>query len=63
MKYSSFQAVCPFEIGDKIVLANGENKTITDIMTMHFVRDGKVQFAYELDNSDKYVTGKNKGRR
>ena len=65
MKSVYFNARCPFEIGDKVILnENGsvdiENiRTITDIAAIHKVRSGSVSFAYELDNSGRYITFRN----
>ena len=64
MKTVYFNAQCPFEIGDKVILnKNGDVdmdniRTITDIAAIHKVRSGSVVFAYELDNSGQYVTFK-----
>lgn len=64
MKTTYFNAQCPFEIGDKVILnKNGDVdmdniRTITDIAAIHKVRSGSVVFAYELDNSGQYVTFK-----
>ncbi len=60
MQYAAFNAYCPFEIGDKVVLNNGKidiakHHTITDIMMIFKQRSGDVCFRYELDNSGKYT--------
>jgi len=56
MKYSYFNARCPFEIGDKVLDQNsGRVYEITDIMCIHRVRAGTVTFRYELNNSGRYV--------
>lgn len=55
MKLAAFNAVCPFEIEDKIRDAGtGETKTITDIACIHYVKKGEVVFSYEFDNSGDY---------
>lgn len=60
MKYAEFKAVCPYEIGDKIKVIQeergGEIHTITDIVCMHYLKTGAVQFLFELDNSGKLVS-------
>ena len=64
MKTTYFNAQCPFEIGDKVILnKNGDVDmnnihTITDIAAIHKVRSSSIVFAYELDNSGQYVTFK-----
>jgi hypothetical protein len=56
MQISAFNAKSPFEIGDRIQLArDGSIKTITDIAVTHFVKSGRIEFGYELDNSGEYV--------
>lgn len=67
MKLAAFNAVCPFEIGDKIGLRKNAcavggrtldvivERTITDIVCMHSVKDGTVKFLYELDNDGRLV--------
>lgn len=66
MKLAAFNAVCPYEIGDKVVIleAAGKNDngvmyiqrggTITDIACTHYIKSGKVVFTYELNGSGKY---------
>jgi hypothetical protein len=67
MKLAAFNAVCPFEIGDKIGMRKNAcavsgrtldvivERTITDIVCMHSAKAGTVKFLYELDNSGKLV--------
>ena len=69
MKTAIFNAVCPFEIGDKIRVTNiigtgsplaglelrEEVRTITDIACIHYLRSGNVEFRYELDHSGYYA--------
>lgn len=73
MKFTAFNATCPFEIGDKIKTRKlvredmaarahlspatvvEEVHTITDIVCMNYVRSGKTEFLYELDDSGKLV--------
>lgn len=67
MKMAAFNAVCPYEIGDKVKvlkqvqvtpLAKGyviEIATITDIACTHYIKAGKIEFKYELDNSGEYI--------
>ena len=64
MKLAAFNAVCPFEIGDKIGMRKNAcavggrtldvivERTITDIVCMHSVT---VKFLYELDNDGRLV--------
>jgi len=67
MQVAAFNAVCPFEIGDKVYVlgqrmaswpgelpTNEKAKTITDIATVHFLKNGGIEFLYEFDNSGKY---------
>lgn len=57
MKTAAFNAVCPVEIGDKVRDGNtGRVRTITDIACTHYLKAGKVEFYYELDNSGQYIT-------
>lgn len=53
MKKAGFAAVSPFEIGDRIQ-CGGKQTVITDILTIHSFKTGRVSFQYEFDNSGKY---------
>lgn len=68
MKFAAFNATCPYEIGDKIVIRHidpvcaipsiatrDEVRTITDISCTHYLKTGKIEFRYELDNSGEYI--------
>lgn len=67
MQMAAFNAVCPYEIGDKIKVAIPAERTadgqmfsvgvatITDIACTHYVKKGKIVFTYELDNSGHYA--------
>lgn len=56
MKMTMFNASCPFEIGDKVRDSGaGKMRTITDIVCLHYVRNGQVEFLFELDNSGDFV--------
>lgn len=67
MESKFFKAFCPFEIGDQIKtrhimvgkngLMKGEEQlqTITDIACVHYLRNEKVAFFYELDGSGKFT--------
>lgn len=69
MKMAAFNAVCPYEIGDKIkvaIPAQTEKKadgqlfsvgvaTITDIACTHYIKSGKIVFTYELNNNGQYA--------
>lgn len=66
MKLAAFNAVCPYEIGDRVVILEvaGKNENgvmytqregiITDIACTHYIKSGKVVFTYELNGSGKY---------
>ena len=66
MKLAAFNAVCPYEIGDRVVILEvaGKNENgvmytqregvITDIACTHYIKSGKVIFTYELNGSGKY---------
>lgn len=76
MKMTAFNAVCPLEIGDKIIKVPGnpvavyvrptpqpravimqqgaKTHVITDIAAVHYIRDRKIVFTYELDRSGRY---------
>lgn len=54
MQLVKFNARCPFELGDKI--PDGDKvRIITDIVCLHYLRNKRVEFMYELDNSGKLV--------
>jgi hypothetical protein len=55
MKFAAYQAFCKFEIGDKVQSTEGKIMTITDIVCIHYIRNGKVEFRFEFDNNGKYV--------
>ena len=56
MKMRAFNATCPFEIGDKIRdVATGAQSTITDIVCVHYIKNGQINFLFELDNSGHFV--------
>ena len=54
-KFAAFNARCPIELGDKIRDEAGREHTITDIVALHSMKEMKVRFVYELDNSGKLV--------
>ncbi|MDD3488782.1 MAG: hypothetical protein PHR62_02720 [Paludibacter sp.] len=67
MQKAVFLARCPYEIGDKLEIAMIEGMaiigyprslgtalmTITDIITQHSLKSGRVTFIYELDGKKK----------
>ena len=67
MQMAAFNAVCPYEIGDKVKVAipaqsredgkmfSIEVATITDIACTHYVKKRKIVFTYELNNSGHYA--------
>lgn len=56
MQYAAFSARCPFEIGDKVQDGRtGAVHTITDIACIHYLKAGRVEFRYELNNSGQYI--------
>jgi hypothetical protein len=67
MKTAAFNAVCPYEIGDKVKVLKvvkplpfrtdyiEGTSSITDIACTHFIKTGKILFTYELDGSGEYV--------
>ena len=55
VKFAAFNARCPYELGDKIRDTEGKEHTITDIVALHSMKEMKVRFVYELDNSGKLV--------
>lgn len=56
MVTAHFNAYCPFEIGDKFLdQSSGRVYTITDIMCIHRVKTGTVNFRYELNDSGCFV--------
>lgn len=60
MKHAVFNAYCPFEIGDKVIIGEtGEKVTITDIIAIHSVKTGVVKFAYEFNNDGRMVAAFN----
>jgi len=55
MKVVEWNAWCPFEIGDKVMIEGGLGPyEITDIATTHYARSGKTVFMYELNNNGYY---------
>ena len=63
MQFASFKARCPAQIGDHVIVRETSTagmtvtreRVVTDIAITHFVREGRIEFSYELDNSHKYV--------
>lgn len=67
MQKAAFLAHCPYEIGDKLEIAMIDGMaiteypgslgnalmTITDIITQHSLKSGRVTFIYELDGMKK----------
>ncbi|WP_110955733.1 hypothetical protein [Anaerosinus massiliensis] len=50
MQLAAFNAYCPYEIGDVLKNKNGMPMgTITDIMTIHYIKTGKVEFAIQIN--------------
>jgi hypothetical protein len=59
MKYVAFNSFCPYEVGDKVYVERKQQEVIiTDIASVHYVRDGNVKFIYELNHSGSYVSFK-----
>lgn len=56
MKFASFNARCPYELGDRIKGTDGQGHTITDIVALHSVKAMTVRFLYELDGNGKLVS-------
>ena len=58
MKKAYFNAVCPYEIGDRISITmkdgKKEEKVITDICAAHFMRNQNVIFSFQFDNEPNY---------
>ncbi len=67
MQMQAFNAVCPYEIGDRIKVAipaertadgkmfSLQTATITDIACTHYIKSGKIVFTYELNRSGQYA--------
>ena len=63
MKLAAFNAVCPYEIGDRVKVIKAVNgqmcsvgvSVITDIACTHYIKAGKVVFTYELDGCGRYA--------
>ena len=55
MKFTAFNARCPYELGDRIRGTDGQGHTITDIVALHSVKTMTVRFLYELDGNRKLV--------
>jgi hypothetical protein len=66
MKMAAFNAVCPYEIGDKVKIIEAVKgsdgqlftsrvATITDIACTHYIKSRKIVFTYELDNGGEYA--------
>ena len=60
MVQSAFAARCPYEIGDTIIAyhhgtGREELKVITDIVCVHSLKKGTVEFLYELDGRNPLV--------
>lgn len=50
MQLAKFNAFCPLEIGDKVIVPwDKEIKTITDIACVHLIKSGTVEFELQLD--------------
>lgn len=52
MKKAKFKAVCPYEIGDKILFKKGDKENtmeITDIIAEQSVKNGTTKFKLELN--------------
>lgn len=55
MKFTAFNARCPYELGDSFKGTDGQAHTITDIVALHSVKAMSVRFLYELDGNGKLV--------
>lgn len=52
MQKAVFAAHCPYEIGDKVYTQPyGNIRTIYDIRTIHYLREGKVEFEFKFEES------------
>ena len=50
MHLETFSAQCDVEIGDEVRLASGTVTEITDIRTVHYLKEQRVEFEFELAN-------------
>ena len=55
MKFTAFNARCPYELGDSFKGTDGQAHTSTDIVALHSVKAMSVRFLYELDGNGKLV--------
>lgn len=44
----------PFEMGDKLFIQDKFCK-VTDVVTIHYAKENKTDYRYELDNSNEYL--------
>lgn len=50
MQIAEFKGFCPYEIGDKVILQTfGYIKTIRDIRTIHYLKSGKTEFEFQME--------------
>ena len=48
MQLATFNAVCDVELGDKVRFASKIITEITEIRTVHYLKDQRVEFEFEL---------------
>ncbi|MCB8818672.1 hypothetical protein [Desulfosporosinus shakirovi] len=48
MQFATFNAVCDVELGDKVKTILNTITEITDIRTVHYLKDSRVEFEFEL---------------
>ena len=48
MRVAIFNAVCDVELGDEVRFASTEITEIIDIRTVHYLKDQRVEFEFEL---------------
>ena len=50
MQIATFHTQCDVELGDQVRLTSGTITEIADIRTVHYLRDHKVEFEFEMAN-------------
>jgi len=49
MQLATFQARCDVELGDTVLFANSVTTKIVDIRCVHYLKDQRVEFEFELE--------------
>lgn len=59
MQFAEFKGFCPYEIGDKVMTKYAAfARTIRDIRTIHYLKSGKTEFEFQMEDCSEWISEK-----